>query len=365
MKKIIFLTAIATMMIFAVSCKQKSDSLKIKTIVIEDFVNHSVTTDDDLRLNYNVSFSYPSEYGNKAVLEILQRKFISYSLGEKYSLLTPEEAVNAFIADRKAEYLEEIKDRRLEVSGCQIECRNDILFVSDTLLQLNVFSSEQWSGSRRFEETSSTRLNIKTGAEENLANKSAETIETELSLDPLTADEGVVINGVKWATRNVATPGTFAATPEDAGMFYKWNNKKAWATIGDEVSDWDDSISYDDTWAKSNDPSPAGWHVPTDAEFITLLFDDDKVSNEWTTQNGVNGRKFTDKANGNSIFLPALGARSGEDGTLNLVDMQGSYWTSTTSCPDCSYGAYICEYNVGMNDGENRSSAYNIRSVAD
>ena len=29
-------------------------------------------------------------------------------------------------------------------------------------------------------------------------------------------DKGVVINGVKWATRNVATPGTFAANPEVA-----------------------------------------------------------------------------------------------------------------------------------------------------
>jgi len=44
--------------------------------------------------------------------------------------------------------------------------------------------------------------------------------------DPLTYDEGVVINGVKWATRNVAAPGTFAANPQDAGMFYQWNRKR-------------------------------------------------------------------------------------------------------------------------------------------
>ena len=190
------------------------------------------------------------------------------------------------------------------------------------------------------------------------------TIETELSIDPLTVDEGVVINGVKWATRNVAAPGTFAATPEDAGMFYQWNKKKAWAITGDEVTDWDNSLPAGDTWAKSNDPSPEGWHVPTDAE-IRTLFDDDKVSSEWTARNGVNGCIFTDKATGNSIFLPALGVRSGEDGTLNLVDMQGNYWTSTTGCPDCSYGMYVCEYNVGLNDGENRNSAFNVRSVAD
>ena len=192
-----------------------------------------------------------------------------------------------------------------------------------------------------------------------------ESIETELPSDPLTADEGVVINGVRWATRNIAAPGTFAAAPEDAGMFYKWNNKKAWPATGDEVTNWDDSIHDGEIWEKSNDPSPAGWRVPTNAEFITLLFDDDKVSNEWTTQNGVIGRKFTDKATGNSIFLPAAGNRDGSEGLLNLVDIQGNYWTSITDCSECFYGVYVCDYNVGMCMGENRNDAYTIRSVAD
>jgi len=33
-------------------------------------------------------------------------------------------------------------------------------------------------------------------------------------------DEGVIIDGVKWATRNVDVPGTFASSPEAPGMFY-------------------------------------------------------------------------------------------------------------------------------------------------
>ena len=206
-------------------------------------------------------------------------------------------------------------------------------------------------------------LTFATSCRQKTSSMKTNTAETELPSDPLTVDEGVVINGVKWATRNTAAPSTFAATPEDAGMFYKWNNKKAWAIIGDEATDWDNSVSYDDVWKKSDDPSPAGWHVPTDEE-VRALLDDDKVSNEWTTQNGVTGCRFTDNATGNSIFLPAAGYRS-DDGTLNLVDIQGCYWTSTKSCPDCSYGMYVCDYNVGLNDGENRHLAKNIRSVVD
>ena len=39
----------------------------------------------------------------------------------------------------------------------------------------------------------------------------------------------VIINGVKWATCNVDAPGTFAAAPESAGMFYQWNRKIGWS----------------------------------------------------------------------------------------------------------------------------------------
>jgi len=140
-------------------------------------------------------------------------------------------------------------------------------------------------------------------------------------------DEGVIINGVKWATRNVDKPGTFAAKPEDAGMFYQWNRKKAWTVTGN-VTNWNATTPEGDTWEKANDPSPTGWRVPTLVE-IESLFDADKVNNKWVTQNGVKGRKFTDKATGASIFLPVVGFRSHRDGTLDDAGSYGNYWGST------------------------------------
>ena len=181
----------------------------------------------------------------------------------------------------------------------------------------------------------------------------------QIPFNLLTVDEGVVINGIKWATRNIAAPGTFAATPEDAGMFYRWNQKKAWVT-----TDRDDSIPAGDTWAKSNDPCPAGWRIPTNDEFLKL-FDTNKVSSAWTTQNGVEGRKFTDKATGNAIFLPAAGYGSCSDGTLNLAGSQGDYWMSTTYSSDGAYGVYLYNGGVNTNDGEDRNFAFNVRPVAE
>jgi len=154
-----------------------------------------------------------------------------------------------------------------------------------------------------------------------------------------TTDVGVVINGVTWATRNVDAFGTFAEKTESAGMFYQWNRKKAWNTTDTEVNGWDETYSQGTTWEKANDPSPKGWRIPTRVE-IDKLCNETKVTNEWTTQNGVNGRKFTDKATGKSLFLPAVGGRYFKTGMLNTNGL-GSYWSSTPLMSEESDAFYL------------------------
>ena len=151
-----------------------------------------------------------------------------------------------------------------------------------------------------------------------------------------TTDEGIIINGIKWATRNVATPGKFAANSEDAGEYYQWNKGTTDFLFND---DYYDSVYADAaSWLSANDPCPAGWRVPT-LEEIEKLLDEDKVSNEWITVNGINGRKFTDKTTGNSIFLPAAGYRDDLGGKLYDVGDSGVYWGSTQYDSD-DYNAY-------------------------
>jgi uncharacterized protein (TIGR02145 family) len=176
--------------------------------------------------------------------------------------------------------------------------------------------------------------------------------------------EYVEINGVRWATRNVDQPGTFAASPESPGMFYQWNRKTAWPATG-EVTGWDSSYPTGDSWAKENDPSPAGYRVPTKEEIQSLL-DEDNVTNEWTTINNVTGRKFTDKTTGNSIFLPAVGYRRYDDGTLYDDGTGGNYWCSTASEHN-ERNAYYLYFYSGFADWDSYASRYNgfsIRPVA-
>jgi len=180
-----------------------------------------------------------------------------------------------------------------------------------------------------------------------------------------TTDEGVVINGIKWATRNVDMPGTFAANPEDDGMLYQWNRKTAWPTTGNIISGWNALGATGSTWEKTNDPSPTGWHVPTISE-LNSLCNTEKVSQKLTIVNGADGIKFTDIISGNSIFLAAAGMRY-IDGTLMGF---GDYWSSTTYCSDSNCGAAYMVFVLSSGTADagvlySRNCAFSIRSAAD
>ena len=175
---------------------------------------------------------------------------------------------------------------------------------------------------------------------------------TPPTADPFTTDPGVTINGITWATRNVDAPGTFAANPESAGMFFQWNRPYGWRatfhytdiyvffdnwnayirvptqrwnpTIGWENVSWDSSIPEGTKWYAENDPCPEGWRVPTEDELRSLL----NVGIEWTRINGRNGRLYGTAPY--QIFLPASNWRN-SNGTLGGGDVWGNYWSSTQS----------------------------------
>jgi uncharacterized protein (TIGR02145 family) len=85
-----------------------------------------------------------------------------------------------------------------------------------------------------------------------------------------TTDEGVEIDGVIWATRNVDEPGTFAATPDDLGKLYQFNNPKAWS-LTTTVDDIPQPNIVSGGWKEVNDPCPEGWRLPTTDEWLHLI----------------------------------------------------------------------------------------------
>ena len=136
-------------------------------------------------------------------------------------------------------------------------------------------------------------------------------------------DEGVLINGIQWATRNVDMPGTFAETPESFGMLFQWNRKKAWNAVDKYVEGWDSSIPEGTKWYAENDPCPEGWRIPTRSELDQLR----SINSELASKNGVNGRLFGIEPH--QFFLPATGGRSGNSENLVGIGAFGFFWSNT------------------------------------
>ena len=195
------------------------------------------------------------------------------------------------------------------------------------------------------------------------------TVNNDIVENDSLSDTGIIINGIKWATRNVDAPGTFAAKPENTGMFYQYSRNVGWSTTDPLINSnggttWNSIIPTTDFWDRANDPSPTGWRAPTYEE-IETLFETDEVDYEWTTENEVRGGRFTDRTSGNSIFLPAAGYRSDVAGSLTLVGTWGIYWSATTRC-GCTNARFMRFESSQLTWSTlNRRNGFSLRSVAE
>ena len=148
-------------------------------------------------------------------------------------------------------------------------------------------------------------------------------------------------SGLLWATCNVG-----ANSPEDYGDYFAWGETQPKDTYSygtyqycmgsvTSMTKYCSNSNYGyngftdnlTTLEPSDDAAKVnwgnGWRMPTDEEWQELL---DNTTVTWTTQNGVNGLRFT-ASNGNSIFLPAAGYHSGSD--FVNPGSNGKYWSSS------------------------------------
>ena len=171
-------------------------------------------------------------------------------------------------------------------------------------------------------------------------------------------------SGTLWATRNIG-----ADSPVDQGDYFAWGetapkNVYSWSTYkwcdgnwkaitkyctdsGLGTVDGKTELELEDDAAYVN--LGASWRIPSLEQMEELL---NQCTKSWTTLRGVKGYLFTGP-NGNTLFLPAAGYRTGT--SLNAKDIEGDYWTRNL---DWSYsgnafylhftqldGAY-CDYNI-------------------
>ena len=172
-------------------------------------------------------------------------------------------------------------------------------------------------------------------------------------------------SGTKWATTNVG-----AEKPEDFGLFFAWGETQGYTAEDVEkgvkqfsVSDYKLCGGSLSTLTKYNNNSSYGTvdtlttleqvddaayqsdntcRMPTRADFEELI---DNTTSTWETLNDVNGRRFTSKINGNSIFVPAISYYS--NGLIDSIGVDGYLWSSSLY-ESSSKSAWYLIFNSGI-----------------
>ena len=153
-------------------------------------------------------------------------------------------------------------------------------------------------------------------------------------------------SGLLWCEHNIG-----ASTPYEHGLYFSWGNVIGHADgSGYDFSDavyagtpgaaLTGNIPVNGTYDLARHNMGAPCRLPTVGEFQEL---NSNCDSEWTDEDGVAGRRFTSRINGNSIFFPASGYYNGT--SLYHRGSHGYYWSS-------SYGSATRAYNLGFNSSD-------------
>ena len=183
-------------------------------------------------------------------------------------------------------------------------------------------------------------------------------------------------SGTLWATCNMG-----ASKPEGYGSYYAWGETATKSTYNwdtykyangasDKLTKYCNESGYGNNGFTDNltdlqsgdDPATSwgsGWRTPTKAQWDELL---SNTTNQWTKRNGVSGRLFTSKKNGQTLFLPAAGYRWGSE--LYIAGSYGNYWSRSLypDSPDRAWHLNFYSDDCYMN-GSYRRIGFCVRPV--
>jgi hypothetical protein len=174
-------------------------------------------------------------------------------------------------------------------------------------------------------------------------------------------------SGLLWCEHNVG-----AATPYEDGLYFSWGN--VIGHTGDDGYDFGTSndgpyastpgaeltgnIPVNNTYDAARHNMGAPCRLPTVGEFQEL---NSNCDSERTDEDGVAGRRFTSRINGNSIFFPASGYRDGTG--LYYHGSYGYYWSSSLYSSAYGYDLYFISSNVYPANVSSRFLGFSVRAV--
>ena len=189
-------------------------------------------------------------------------------------------------------------------------------------------------------------------------------IESQVAAAPDGFIDLALPSGVLWADKNIG-----ASTPYEHGLYFSWGNVTGHAEgsgydFSDAVYAQTDgaaltgNIPTNNTYdmARHNMGSPC--RLPTVGEFQELH---NNCDSEWTDEDGVPGRRWTSRINGNSVFFPASGIYDGT--TVLNRGSYGLYWSSSYISEAGAYYLLFDSGSVNPADFNNRRLGFSVRAV--
>ena len=171
-------------------------------------------------------------------------------------------------------------------------------------------------------------------------------------------------SGLLWCEHNVG-----ASTPYEHGLYFSWGNVTGHAEgSGYDFSDavyaetpgaaLTGNIPVNGTYDLARHNMGAPCRLPTVGEFQEL---NSNCDSEWTDEDGVAGRRFTSRINGNSIFFPASGSYNGT--SLSYRGSIGYYWSSSYYSATNAYYLNFGSSNVSPAYNNSRRYGFTARAV--
>ena len=171
-------------------------------------------------------------------------------------------------------------------------------------------------------------------------------------------------SGLLWCEHNIG-----AATPYEHGLYFSWGNVTGHAEgSGYDFSDavyaetpgaaLTGNIPVNGTYDLARHNMGAPCRLPTVGEFQEL---NSNCDSEWTDEDGVAGRRFTSRINGNSVFFPASGYYNGT--SLHNRGSIGYYWSSSYNSATNACYLNFGSSNVSPAGSDGRRYGFSARAV--
>ena len=162
-------------------------------------------------------------------------------------------------------------------------------------------------------------------------------------------------------TNGIQHPETFYIA--GSSWFSGYNQYNLWSMDNTTTADFNDNAVVKTVY----DPCPAGFHMPASNAFTGFTTNGQNggtmnVSGAWDYGWNFNNKISSPDA---TVYFPASGARSEDDGSLETVGDYGWYWSAVPTNTYYGYRLGFGQWYVRPKEDNYRSFGYSVRPVSE